>query len=339
MKFLVRAESNSHLGTGHILRTLTLARQLVKKGHEIFFISHKLYPELQHRLRTSGCQLLQLSEGDNANELEEISHYFNKLLANWIIVDHYEATEQTYRIFKDYGLKILAIDDINATTFPVDILVNQNINASSLNYRCPAHTIRLLGPQYAIIDPLYREKREYASVRSRIESLLIFMGGTDPDNQTEKALNAAITAKQFKKIAIVIGPGYTKGRELRKTVAQTSVSCDIYKDLPDLADVLLESDLAIGAGGSTTWEMCCLFLPMILIPIAANQYPIARGLADYGAAKYPGNSQELSCEQLTTVLRELTITDCRKMSERAGTLCDGNGVAKIVEKIDEISRQ
>ena len=86
---------------------------------------------------------------------------------------------------------------------------------------------------------------------------------------------------------------------------------------------MLDADLAIGAGGSSSWERCCLGLPTLLYVLAENQRKIAESLEKLGAVKIVNNLKE----NLQNILDHFTFW--QTMSERAQIICDGDGVKRI----------
>ena len=142
MKFFIRADSSSTIGTGHIFRTLAFARQLKNHGHSFIYLCRALDHSLAARIETEGGEVIPLPDIVPFSQEKEIVLQAVKIhQPDWIIIDHYEVKEDYYRALRDTGVKILAIDDINHTVFPVDVLLNQNISSEQYCYECLPETV------------------------------------------------------------------------------------------------------------------------------------------------------------------------------------------------------
>ncbi len=336
MKFIIRADGSPSIGTGHIFRTLALARQLKCSNHTISYLCKPLIPALEARLVKEGFKVQHLADGKTFDaEIPAVLDIVKEQAPEWVIVDHYEVKEKYYDQLKQLGCKVLAIDDINHTKFPINILLNQNIYAEEIHYSCSTSTRSLMGPQYALIDEVYEQKRTLAKPRSCLKKVLIFMGGADKDNQTLKALQAVILSGRNVEVNIVLGSAYQFEDALRQAIALTP-QVRIYKDLPHLADLMLEADLAIVTAGSTCWQMCCVYLPMLLISVADNQVPVGQGIARAGAGRYLGTGVHMSVEQMAQTILSIEDDELKSMSQKAGAICDGAGVKRVIASLRNI---
>lgn len=340
MKVFIRADASEGMGTGHIFRTSVLAKHIRSAGHEAIYVCRSLTQGLERKLKKDKFKVIPIpKKGQLDQEKEFIRQKVKKEKPRWMIVDHYEAKEDYYLFLKDLGLKVLAIDDINQTRFPVDVLLNQNINAKDYPYSCDLTTIKLLGPQYALVDDIYVQKREKAHVRKNLKNLLIFMGGVDASNQTLKVLRGAILSGRDFVIDIVLGADYEFKNMIQKETKNTHLKCRIHQELEHLADVMLKADLAVGAGGSASWEMATMRLPMMLMPVAENQLGIAKKIAYAGAGIFSGWYEETSELSIAGKLKNISDSDLQKMSIRAGEMCDGEGIKRILKTMYFISKK
>ncbi len=334
----VRADGSTAIGIGHILRSLTLAQELKLEGYDVVFLCRELNNVLVKRIKDAGCGFVLIPK---IEPFEQEKIFVGSLIKErkpqWIIVDHYGIKEDYYSFLGKHSVKILAIDDINHTRFPVNILLNQNIHALDLKYECLPKTVQLLGPQYALVRKIYQQRRQNALIRKELSNVLIFMGGGDQDNQTLKVFHAACSLRRSIKIQIVIGGAYPHRRSLEQEVKNSGRDVVIHQDLDHLADVMLCADLAIGSGGSVSWEMATMKLPMVLMPIAENQRGVVDSLAKTGAAINAGWFRDTSKEQLAKILVSLTDVQLAQMSQVSSGVCDGAGVSKVIKTVGSIS--
>ena len=225
---------------------------------------------------------------------------------------------------------MMAVDDINQTKFPVDILFNQNINAKNLKYKCSVRTKKIFGPKYALVKDVYAQLRSKAQVRTNFNRVLVFMGGADPDNQTLKVLHGIVRSGRMLKVDVVLGSAFKYSKSIEAEIKKHGTAWKIHRDVPDLAALMLKSDVAIGAGGSVSWEMCTLKLPMILMSIADNQLGIAKGLAKAKAAVNFGKFNKVKESDLAKVIKSLTARKVQRLSQNAARICDGLGAGRTV---------
>jgi UDP-2,4-diacetamido-2,4,6-trideoxy-beta-L-altropyranose hydrolase len=332
-KVIVRADGSTRLGHGHIFRTLTLAAELGRRGWKVGYVCRDLPGAPVSRIQDAGHKLVllepEIGEPEDSRETLRIAQEFD---AAWIVVDRYATDERAFRLWRDEGFKVLAIDDICQHPFPVDILLNQNLGAEKLPYDTDDATIRLFGPRYALVRPAYRQLRPDAPrVIEDVRRVMVFMGGSDPDDVTGKVLAALEEIDTPLKIEVVVGSGYPHLDQLLVSSQESRHVLEIHRDLPDLAGPISRADAAISAGGSVTWELCCMGVPMLLVPIASNQLGIVDAMDCLGAAI------RLDCEMGATYLGAIfgDLYGLRAAGRIAYDLVDGAGVTRVVEAMEE----
>lgn len=336
MKIFIRADGSEVIGTGHIMRTLVLAEKLRESGREVIFLCRQLPGAPLSRIQKSGFKIETIANvWPFGMELVQVRSLVEKYDPKWIIVDHYEAKENYYLALKEFGVKVMAIDDINETKFPVDILFNQNINAKDLKYRCGAKTKKIFSPKYALVKDVYAQARSKAEIRAGLNRVLVFMGGADPDNQALKVLKGIVRSGRTLHVDVVLGIAFKHSKSIEAEVEKHNASWKIHRDVPSLADLMLKADLAIGAGGSVSLEMCTLKLPMVLMPIADNQLGIAKGLAKAKAAIDLGKFNKVNESRIAQVIKSLKVQKIQEMSRSASRVCDGLGADRTVKYFKE----
>jgi UDP-2,4-diacetamido-2,4,6-trideoxy-beta-L-altropyranose hydrolase len=232
----------------------------------------------------------------------------------------------------------MAIDDLANRSHDCDILLDQNLCKDEKNrYRnlVPQDCRTLIGPNYALLHPKYAK---YASKLTRnnnqIKKIFIFFGGSDPDNMTLLTLQA-LSCLELRDIDldIVIGAN-NPFRSSIEYYANQRMRTKIYGELPHLAELMSEADMAIGAGGTTALERMVLGLPSLVITIAENQVPVSKLLNEIGAIRLVGNSKNVDIETIKTVTYdEITSKGYLNLSKKSRTLCDGNGVFRVRDEI------
>lgn len=330
--YLFRADGSHSIGTGHIFRTLVLAKHLSLAENDIIYACRKLNGFPEKRIVDEGFRIEYIPE---TISMEDESHLMLEIIARedpeWIIVDHYRVTEPYYNVLIEAHRKIMVIDDMSLTSFPVDIILNQNMNAEKIRYKCNNNTKKLLGPEYALIAESYRNKRCDSKIRAKLNKVMVFMGGGDEFNQTLKVLKGLDDSEKDFHTEIVLGYAYKFRDTIEDFIKNANKHYTVHHDIKDLAQLMADSDLAVGTGGIACWEMCTMKLPMILMPIADNQVNNASGLEESKAAINAGWYQDVEPESITGIINSLNEDEIERMSINSSKICDGCGVNKIEE--------
>ena len=358
-RVIIRADASTRIGSGHVMRCLTLAEELRDTGAEVSFISRAHLGNLNELIREKGFQCHELP---SAQEIEENPHDTRSEYASWLgvsqqrdaqetieaigndrpdwlIVDHYGLDEEWEKLLRPHVSKIMVIDDLADRRHDCDVLLDQNyFTNGEKRYDklvSPACT-KLLGPKYALLRREFREARKNLRERTGgVKRVLVFFGGADPDNITGLAIEA-LSAPELHhlQVDVVIG-AQNPNREAVVKLVQDRPATTLHIQASNMAELMCEADLAIGAGGSTTWERCCMGLPSLTIPIAENQIPSTRDLCDLGVIMSLGNEGEISDKRL----KEAVILVLAKpnallaMSQIGMKMVSGDGVKHLIELI------
>ena len=303
---LFRVDASSLIGSGHLMRCLTLADEARSRGWRSFFVTRDLSSELIDKVKASGHKLYHLVEIDKnksfkINELAhsdwlnvsqetdaiETSHLIEKINPDWVIVDHYAIDATWHTIIKKTGKKLLVIDDLADRVLNCDILINQNLGFLDKDYagKVKVDTQMLFGPKYALLRPEFREWREFSLSRKTVfpkKRVLITMGGVDAENHTLKVLETLEGSLNAHKceFLVILGPLYQFLDEFNKFTENSHNDIRMLTNIDNMAEIMANSDVCIGAAGSSSWERCCLGLPTLTFTIAENQHRIAAYLHD-----------------------------------------------------------
>ncbi len=357
MFIVIRVDASLEMGTGHVMRCLTLAEGLLSKGAEVQFICRNHKGNLIQLIQKKGfvVHVLESSQfsadSDKCNVNETLFHaswlgcgqendahecklILQKKIPDWLIVDHYSIDEVWQSELKGLYQKLMVIDDLADRRHLCDILLDQTYGRLPESYhnlvsnKCNL----LLGSQYALLREEFSQWREYSLKRRKkpdFKTLLISMGGVDPDNVTGKVLHELNNCKLPESINIIVIMGKTAPHvNSVKMQAETMVNKTTIKfDATNLAEIMSDADIAIGAAGTTSWERCCLGVPSLLWVLAENQKVIAKNL----------NEKNIVClfesfDQLCLSLKKLS-ENLSEYSSNAIKVTDGTGVRKVVKAI------
>jgi UDP-2,4-diacetamido-2,4,6-trideoxy-beta-L-altropyranose hydrolase len=232
----------------------------------------------------------------------------------------------------------MVIDDLADRRHDCDLLLDQNRLASSdncYNGLVPAHCRNLIGPGYALLRPEFVRMRPKSEQVRDSRRLFLFFGGSDPTDETSKALRALTTLTDYElKADVVVGQTNPHRAAVEKGCRQIpGVTC--HSQVDNMAELMVRAGLGLGAGGVTTYERCCLGLPTLITAIAENQIAIGEGADEQGVARYLGRSSEVTAEMIAEAmapfLKDATIA--AQMAAKARALVDGHGAQRVAEEL------
>lgn len=329
---VIRADAAPRMGTGHVMRCMALARAARERGLDVLIATRTTVPWLRQRLAREGVAFYEL-EGD-APEREKPGALLAQIAtcdpdgsAAWCILDGYHFTPECHRAVRAEGYHLLVVDDYaHLSEYHADILLNQNIGAESLSYQGEIGC-RLLGPRHALLRAEFRLARDAARKRNlapHLENLLLTLGGGDFSGHLTR-IAPFFAQEELRGVELRVIAGSMAHDRIRAALADTPARLEILSGVNDMPGLLLQTDLAVSAGGSTCWELCCLGVPFLTTVVAENQVGIATGLATLGVA------DELNHE---TLRRMIVNAAARAGASEAGRrLVDGDGAARVIDQL------
>lgn len=339
---LIRADGNTHIGTGHVMRCLALAQAWQERGCEVSFALAQHTPSLLARVSAEEIPVhlldCKLGSPDDATQTIALA---KQIGATWVVADGYHFDASYQQTIKASGLSLLVIDDYgHAEHYYADIVLNQNVSADeSLYTNREAYTRLLLGTRHALLRREFWAYRGWTrEIPDVARKILVTMGGGDPDNVTLKVLQGLNQIEDVQlDCTVVIGGSNPHINTLRTFNSIHSVQ--VLEDVRDMPALMAWADIAISAGGSTCWELSLLGLPMVLIPVADNQRPIAERLGKLDIALVLGWYENVPLDTIATVLNHLVKErETRlRMSQAGRTLVDGEGGKRVIDTMRNIS--
>lgn len=368
MHIAFRTDASLQIGTGHVMRCLTLADALRERGAHCNFICRPHVGHLLDLIAERGHNVLALpalpesgaatqnTNGtfhadwlgvDWATDAAETQQILSAMMAgellDWLVVDHYALEQRWEQILSTNAKRIMVIDDLADRHHDCDLLLDQNLGCSKQDYVAliPPSAGTLLGPKFALLRPEFAALRPQSLVRrsqnQQLQHLLITMGGVDKDNVTCQVLTTlnACTLPSELSITVVMGPHAPWLEQVREVASAMPWSTQVLVGVDNMAQLMADSDLAIGAAGSTSWERCCLGLPSLVLVLADNQKAGAEALQISGAAvalKECQQLRELFSEWLATTAIGSTLAF---MSNAAASVTDGVGINYVAARMVE----
>ncbi|WP_373531803.1 UDP-2,4-diacetamido-2,4,6-trideoxy-beta-L-altropyranose hydrolase [Vampirovibrio sp.] len=339
ISILFRADASVETGTGHIVRCVTLAKQLQAQGAVVTFASRDLPGNLNHWLAQQGFSVISWQAESPVTIPENLAAYLSQVKPRWLVVDHYGLDRQWEDGLRADVGKMLVIDDLANRPHAGDALLDQNYFAQPQTRYAgliPAHCQQWLGPAYALLRQEFSIQRkallEFGKRENRdLKTLLVFFGGSDPTGETVLALQAlsemALSGLTIEVIVGTSNPRRTAVQQLCDTLPNARYYCQTDR----MAELMAEADLGIVAGGSATWERLCVGLPALVIAVAENQQAISQQVAKAGAHLYLGRSGQVSKAQIQEGITRFLKhpADLMPFSEKAFQLVDGLGASRV----------
>ncbi len=342
---VVRADATVTSGTGHVMRCLALAQAWQDAGGQAIFAMAEGTSAVAERLRNDSFEVERLGvQVGSAADAEKTSQLALQRGATWVVVDGYKFNAEYHASLKSHGLKVLLIDDNgHARHYSADLVVNQNAHASEAFYSSRDTSTRLLlGPRFAMLRrefaPWRLWNREIPPVARRV---LVTMGGSDPDNVTQRVVVAIFSQRDFEvEVTVVAGGSNPHLLTLRK-LANSNPAVRLVENTSNMPELIARADIAVSAAGTTSWEMCFLGLPALLLVLADNQQGVAEELGNQGVMLNLGRASDLARSAIAHQLRSLTDSsvDRREMSRRGRALVVGRGAERVVSamKLESLS--
>ena len=359
MHVAIRSDASADIGSGHVMRCLALAGELQRNGAHVTMVSRAHSGHLAGFATAAGCRVICLpsrlaspvgATGKYASWLgvsqaDDALQTLDALAAlggcDLLVVDHYGLDARWEAAVRPQAKRLMVIDDLADRPHDADVLLDQNLYANmGARYSglVPFSCKELLGPGYALLRPEFFLARQ--NIRQRdglIKRIFVFFGGSDATNETSKALEALVALDLHGiEVDVVIGAANRHHAAIAGLCARLP-GARLHRQVSHMARLMAAADLALGAGGSTTWERCALGLPALVVSVAENQVAIANGVDETGAHRHLGLFSDVSAGQLAAAIEEVrgAPADLRKMSQFALALVDARGCERVAIVLKE----
>ena len=356
-----RVDASFEIGSGHVMRCLTLADELKARGANTHFLCRNFPGHMTELIQNRGHTVTLLQFHGNDHPQEKCDTGDGSLLGvPWkkdaedtikaiknnpgcLIVDHYGIGYLWHRMVRSCSKNIMVIDDLSNRKLDCDLLLDQTYKRKANTYKTliPDECQLLLGADYTLVRPEFANMRQKALAKRRKnsgpENILVFMGGMDQNNMTRLVLMSLEDVKLSKHLTVnvVLGNHAPHMRQIKEQSKKSSLRINILKNVRDMASLMLEADFAIGAGGTASWERCCLGLPSLLIICAQNQEIVVKNLSSVYAAINLGPADQVTVQKVSDAINGHLFDKKKRriMSRSAAKICDGRGVYRVAQHI------
>lgn len=363
---IFRTDASLDIGTGHVMRCLTLAIALREQGANCSFICREHAGNLLDVINQHGFEAQVLPMQDVVlvksaqqrvqrenilahaawlgaswqEDAEETKDAIGEVVVDWLVVDHYALDADWEVTLRTHCRKLMVIDDLADRAHDCHLLLDQNLGRTERHYAglVSGHCKVLVGPQYALLRPEFSRLRQSSLDRrttQQLRHLLITMGGVDKDNATGQVLAVLPNCRLPSdcRITVVMGARAPWLQQVREMATEMPWPTEVLVNVDNMAELMADSDMAIGAAGSTSWERCCLGLPSLLVVLAENQRDGANALAKAGAVVLLGNVEGIAlnlAREVKCILGEVRLLT---MKSACAAVTSGKGVNFVASYI------
>ena len=331
----IRADGNAYIGTGHIMRCLSIAQAAKQQGRLCTFIvaDHEMIWLLEQRNFPYIC--LDSVWNDLDQETEKMEELICREHIRFLLVDSYFVTPDYLRCLNRLT-HVAYMDDLDQFHYPCSTLINYNIYAYDWDYPSRYHDTRLLlGPQYA---PLRHEFQNSPPrrVQKDVRSVLVTTGGSDPLNVAGQFAEQAVQMPFFSAVTfhIVVGR-FNPHRPMLECLAAGYSHIKLHCNIQHMSELMQACDAAVSAAGTTLYELCACGVPTVVYALADNQLPGAAAAAGRGLVLYAGDARENSafaevlCDKLVGLMNDYPLR--KRMTEQMRHTVDGNGAKRLTD--------
>jgi UDP-2,4-diacetamido-2,4,6-trideoxy-beta-L-altropyranose hydrolase len=326
------------------MRCLALAQAWQDVGGRAVFAMAESTRAIRERLLAESCAVLDISGlGGGQEDSRQTIESVRAEKAEWVVVDGYHFSAEYQDTLKTAGCKVLFVDDYgHAARYSADLVLNQNDCAVEAPYKNRDSTTHLLlGTRYCMLRREFRAwsdwKRESASLGRK---LLVTMGGSDPDNVTLCVIHALqqMDVPDLEAM-VVVGGSNPHLAAIQSAVADSRHNISMQMNTSKMPELMAWADLAISAAGSTSWELCAMGLPALLICVARNQVASAKCLAEQGAALVMDSLTEDRTSAILAAAKRLFQEPLlrEQISGKARNLVDFEGASRVVARIKSLA--
>ena len=296
MEIHFRVDSSTNLGLGHVSRCLNLADALAGYRHQSTFFCRDLPGSTVPWIKSRGhrARILKTSpETETEIEIDQLTDYELYVIErhdfpspDWIVVDAYALGKEWELLAQSDHARVMVIDDFIDRPHNADLYLNQNIISLELRV-LQSNDVKakknLLGPKFALLSSEYSELRKKAKVRSgRIRQVFVYFGGVDQQDYLTRSLKCLTEVFGDDISVVLVAPEMGPNLEAIHTYCREFENISIVDGGESLSRLMVDSQIAVGAFGATTWERASLGLPVLGVAISDNQNRVAENAEKTG---------------------------------------------------------
>lgn len=358
MKISFRVDSSHDIGSGHVYRSLTLARALIQRGHQVDFVCKTLPGNIISKIIDEGYHVHIITPQEiPVSSLEWNTHAWwlcstleddikktigalQQQCPDLVITDHYALEAEWESALRlALGVPVAVLDDLCDRPHESALIVDSTYGRTAKDYSALVNKdcLCLTGSQYAQIRDEFISLRSAALNKRKYvthpKKILVTLGGVDKNNISENILHFLINFSFFdnNNISLIIGGANPHKERLINYCDSQGIRWDF--NVTNMAEYMYQHDVAIGALGTTTWERCVLALPTLNLCIAENQDMIAPAVRKSGMPILKHN--EITFPALEKNMVSI-LNNYNQQALIASHVCDGYGTNRITQAVEKL---
>ena len=330
----IRADCNSEIGMGHIMRCLSVADSITALGEEVCFIVSKdtdisFFDNVPYNY-------FVLQDDKDIWSAKEVCEILKNKSIETLFLDSYRVTEEKINELSA-TVKVCYLDDLHLFDYNVNTVINYNIEATNSDYLPTKYLNRKLyvGAEYFPLRSEFQNAGKIV-IKKDIQNVLITTGSTDKNHITKQIVEA-IEVNKYPNIHFHILKGKFYNDAYKNELDNLA---DGYSNVhilgwgQTMAELYLKTDLVIAPGSTTTFEALSLNVPCISFEFVDNQHEQCMCMENMGIAPYIGNFAEnaIKTEVIKAVFTNmLGFTYRKNLEANYSKLFDGKGSHRIAE--------
>jgi UDP-2,4-diacetamido-2,4,6-trideoxy-beta-L-altropyranose hydrolase len=329
---VVRADANSAMGAGHVMRCLALAQAWRDSGHDAIYCGQIDSDSLRRRLSAAG--FLHLETGPAIADTIRMLHE-QGLAGCRIVLDGYHFGSEWQTELVTAGYLVMVMDDgARLASYAAHVIVAAEQDARASAYVTSPSTLILTGSRFRLLRPGFTQLARSAREITDGSVVLISFGGADSTNATRSVVLALDQVlRPADKALVVLGPVNRHSASVKQALDGVGYRYELHQDVDDMSALYARADLAVGAAGGAAWEMAVSGLPAVLMPVAENQQAGMEFLTRAGAAVGLAGPDAIVTKDFAVLVKALLESPSQlvKMSAKGRGACDGNGAMRVCQ--------
>lgn len=346
--YIIRADGNTAIGMGHVMRCLSIADAMKDRNIEPVFMTAD--NDCAAMIEDRGFEVCVLGTDyrDMESELPLIREFLKQRTkdvdaSSVILVDSYQVTSGYYEEIRTMA-KVACLEDMGQS-YPVDLLINYNIYGPKLVYDNKITHATLLGTRYQPLRREFQQDIQYA-IKNKITDVMITTGGSDPYFAARAFTDAFLAEKKLAeeklRYHIISGPFNTHTAQLHELYDENP-QVEIHEHVTCMKEIMKQCDVALSATGSTIYEVSALGVPLIAFYFAENQRQGAEMLSEIthviNCGNYADDAEQTVGNAVKTLLKCVKDKEYREtLYHEERSLVDGQGAARIAQALIELTK-
>lgn len=340
----IRADANSTIGAGHLMRCLSIAAELKRIGEEVILITAD--EDSNPITEPSGLRTVILHSNWKrlAEETDLLIPILKQLKPSLLLVDSYLATPSYIKKLKSFTA-IAYMDDLFSAVYPADVLINYNITSSPPKYKMrykESKTTFLLNTKYAPLRSEFRCVKPFR-ICQKIQHILLSAGGADSYGFTTALADRLLHEKDFSSVDLIAMSGFFGANEHLVNLQRNIPHFELVQKPSAVKKAMGTCDVAISAAGSTLYELCACGIPTIVFSLADNQVEARKAFGTQKIMADCGDLRDGAQQCLDNIMKSLTLIKSPKirtfLSKKVSNVTDGLGATRIAAVLADIAHK